>query len=354
MAVRLNYSLLDRALHRVAFAGLFVQLVAADIDKTLFGGSYERFRADRPIFVTSLPRAGTTLMLEALSQFPSLATHLYRDMPFPMAPIIWARLSTAFRKPAELHERAHGDGMEVGYDSPEAFEEVFWRMFWPEKYGATRISLWAASDAKAEARVFFADHMKQIVALRRRGREADGRYISKNNANVARLDLLQQMFPDATILVPIRRPVEHARSLLRQHVGFLQMHRETPFVRRYMSDIGHYEFGDLHRPIAFPGLEPLIRDRDPLKLDYWLAYWVAAFEHILTHRSQLVVVSYEAACLNAARALSEICARLDIPDEGTLPKVAALFRSEPAGGRGHVDVDQELLRRAERLHDQML
>ena len=28
-------------------------------------------------------------------------------------------------------ERAHGDGMTIGYDSHEAFEEVLWRAFWP-------------------------------------------------------------------------------------------------------------------------------------------------------------------------------------------------------------------------------
>jgi len=35
-----------------------------------------------------------------------------------------------------------------------------------------------------------------------------------------------------------------------------------------MSDIGHYEFGDLHRPIDFPGLDDLTRGRDPSKPDY--------------------------------------------------------------------------------------
>jgi hypothetical protein len=354
VAIQLNYSSLDRILHRMAFAGRSVQLAAADMEEALFGSSYRAARGDRPIFITSLPRAGTTLLLEVLHRFPSLASHTYRDMPFVLAPVIWSRLISSSRQPQELKERAHGDGMQVGYDSPEAFEEILWRTFWPEKYTQTRISLWDTCDGKPEARAFFVDHMKKVIALRRPDRLHDGRYISKNNANVARLDFLTQMFPDARILVPVRRPVEQARSLLHQHFRFLQMHREHPFVRRYMADIGHYEFGDLHRPIDFAGLEQLIGDRDPCTLDYWLAYWIAAFEHVLRCRDKTIVVSYEASCLDASRALSEICARLDIADEGTLSQAAGLFRSEPSSRDGRVEVDLELLERAEHVHEALV
>jgi hypothetical protein len=345
-----SYSFLDRLIHRLAFAVPAFQLTAADIEDTFFGSAYEGVRNQSPIFVTSLPRAGTTLVLEALTTFPSLATHVYRDMPFVMAPILWSKLTGAFRKPEELRERAHGDGMQVGYDSPEAFEEILWRSFWPEKYHATRIALWDASDGKAEARDFFVRHMQKIVSLRVPGRPLDGRYISKNNANIARLDLRGRMFPDARILVPVRHPVAHARSLLQQHRRFLDMHREDRFVRDYMADIGHYEFGDLHRPIAFPALEPLLAGREPLTLDYWLAYWIAAFEYVLARRDVGLLLSYEGACADPRRALASICERLQIAEDGMLPTAAALFRPEPAGSTNAEGADPELLARARQLH----
>ena len=34
-----------------------------------------------------------------------------------------------FNQQAEFHERAHGDGILINTESPEAFEEVFWRTF---------------------------------------------------------------------------------------------------------------------------------------------------------------------------------------------------------------------------------
>jgi hypothetical protein len=276
-------------------------------------------------------------------------------MPFVMAPMLWSHLSGSFRRPQELHERAHGDGVQVGYDSPEAFEEILWRAFWPEKYHLDRIDLWAPGDQLSEAREFFVEHMKKIIALRRPGRPEDGRYVSKNNGNVARLDLIRVMFPDAKILVPIRRPIEHARSLLNQHLRFLDMQRETPFVRRYMGDIGHYEFGSLHCPIAFPGFETLKGTHTPLELNYWIAYWISAFEHVGARKDQLILASYEDCCLASARAVEQLCARLDIPPDGASQEATATFRDTPSVSAGSLaNVDPALLERADTLHATLL
>ncbi len=350
MASHVNYSALDRLLHRIAFSAPSIQLTAADIEKKVFGAVYGAVEATRPIFVTSLPRAGTTLLLEVLHRFPSLATHNSRDMPFVMAPVFWSRLSSAFRKRAELSERAHGDGMQIGYDSPEAFEEILWRAFWPEKYSGTGIELWGVADGKKEAHAFFVEHMKKIIALRRPDRTRDGRYISKNNGNIARLDLIGSMFPDARILVPFRHPVQHAASLLRQHRNFIEMHRNEPFIRHYMADLGHYEFGDLHRPIAFPGFDALISDRDPLTIDYWLCYWIAAFEYILARRDVVVLISYESTCADGRNALAEICARLEIAEEGMVDTAAMLFKTLSPRQVDEAGLDPELRDRAEELH----
>jgi hypothetical protein len=196
--------------------------------------------------------------------------------------------------------------------------------------------------------------MKKIVALRRPGRAADGRYLSKNNANIARLDLLGRMFPDASILLPVRRPLEHATSLLRQHLRFLAMQQDDPFVGRYMADIGHYEFGEVHRPLAFPGLDELTGHRDPGTLDYWLGYWIAAFEHVLCHRERVVVMSYEDACADPSRALAAVRARLEIAEEGALPLAVARFKDAPPARANASDVAGDLRRRAERVYDALM
>lgn len=281
------YSAMDRMVHRLAFAAPFVQATAADVEDGVFGKDIEGIENKPPIFITSLPRAGTTIVLNALHDLPGVATHLYRDMPFVMAPLLWSRMSGGFQQNSELRERAHGDGIKVGFDSPEAFEEVIWRHFWPGHYHPDHIDLWTAADKNAEARDFLRKHFRKIVSLRT---GPGGRYVSKNNGNIARLDLLSDMFDDSRIIVPLRDPAEHAASLLRQHQNFLKQHAEDAFVRRYMEDIGHLEFGQLHRPIAFPGLSELVQGKDTNSPDYWLAYWVAAMEHTAARSDRLLIV----------------------------------------------------------------
>lgn len=348
-----NYGKLDRLLHRVAFSTPAVQLTAADMEKTAFGKLYAGVDAGTPLFITSLPRAGTTLMLDVLHQFPTLATHTYRDMPFVMAPILWSKMTNGFKTDAKLVERAHGDGMQVGFDSPEAFEEILWKTFYPEKYTQNNIALWSTEDINEEAQRFFVEHMQKIIALRRPDLKSGGRYISKNNGNIARLDLIGEMFPGAAVIVPLRHPIEHAASLWRQHLNFLEMQENDPFIRRYMADIGHFDFGEMHRPILFPLAEELITPHDPLTLDYWMAYWIAAFTYVLERREKVILLSYESTCLNGKEALADLCVRLDIAEEGMLESAAAMFKAPSRKHRDSSGIDSQLLKRAEKLYGEL-
>jgi hypothetical protein len=273
-------------------------------------------------------------------------------MPFVMAPILWSKFSRSFKKNAELVERAHGDGMQVGYDSPEAFEEVLWHSFYPKKYTEKNIILWNHEDVDEATRLFFVEHMQKIIALRRPHLKR-GRYLSKNNGNIARLDLIGEMFPKAAILVPLRHPVEHAASLWRQHLNFLKMQENDNFIRRYMSDIGHFDFGELHRPILFPLTEELTSVQDPLTLDYWIAYWIAAFSYILERREKVILISYEATCRNGKEALSNLCGKLEIPEDGMLENAAAIFKAPSQKQRDTSGIDVHLLKRAEKLYNEL-
>ena len=271
----------DRLVHAFAFASPWVQRSLARLDNRLFKTTIAETADAPPIFITSLARGGTTALLNAMSTLPEIATHRYADMPFVTAPMLWSRLG-GDRKTVEERERAHGDGLKIGLQSPEAFDEVFWILNWPEKYQPDQIELWTPSDIKPESQVFFERQFRKIVKLR----GADGgtlsdpvpRYLSKNNANIARIDLLKDMFPGCQIVVPVREPSAHAASLFRQHKNFVDLHAKDPFTRRYMRDIGHFEFGSLHRPMAFD--LDLVRQYEKTDPNYWLAYWISCFEHL--------------------------------------------------------------------------
>ena len=291
-----RYSTLDRVLHRVAFKTYAAQVSLADIEDQVFAERLASCRIDQPVFITALPRAGTTLLLECCASVREFASHCYRDMPFVLIPCLWSRFSASFRQTSESRERAHGDGMLINFDSPEALEEVLWKTFWRRHYRRDRIIPWQNED-DAEFDEFFRSHMRKIILLRRGKDAASARYVSKNNLNIARTAMLHRLFPDSVIVVPFRQPLQHAASLLKQHRNFLRIHEEDPFASEYMRAIGHYDFGENLCPIDFGGWLDERESRDADCLAFWLEYWVVSYRSLLTENADFLrFLSYEALC----------------------------------------------------------
>jgi hypothetical protein len=345
-----RYGAGERMMHAMAFSGPVTTRALAGLDDRLASRVHRGPAGRPPVFVTSLARGGTTALLNALHGLPEVATHRYRDMPFMAAPVLWSRLSGPRRGGPE-RERAHGDGMRIGLESPEAFDEIFWMHFWPGHYREEGIAPWAAGDLKPEARAFLERHFRKIAHLRRPGAPERVRYLSKNNANIARLALLPVMFPGCDAVLALRDPAAHAASLHRQHLNFRKLHAEDAFTRRYMRDIGHLEFGALHRPILFdPGL---LAGRDPARPDYWLAYWISAFEAVAgavgAPGARVHVVSQDALRAAPDRVMAALLERLALGG-GADRGFAGFFRGTP-DPRPDALFDAALLARARRVHD---
>ncbi|WP_415241968.1 sulfotransferase [Zhongshania sp.] len=307
-----RYSATDRFFHVIAFASPAVLKAASWVEDRLIATPTQVPSAP-PIFITSLARGGTTALLNALHDVPGVATHTYRDMPLLTAPSLWNRLAGGQKRNVDRHQRAHGDGLEIDLDSPEALEEIVWKMFWPERFQHPTIPLWRREDRKLEAEEFLSQHMAKIIRARLKTKETNtqiARYCSKNNTNIARIPYLCEAFPDCRIVVPVRRPESHAASLLRQHQNFIKQQAADPFIARYMRDIGHYEFGLIHKPIQFPGFA---EDRfDPASGDYWLAYWLHAFREILKHSDRCIFVLQDDLRASPQETMMTLCQELQL------------------------------------------
>ncbi len=66
-----------------------------------------------------------------------------------MAPGLWSKMSGVSSKKGEMKARAHGDGLDVSYDSPEALDEVFWWVFSGDDYIRDDRLLQMAADDEA-------------------------------------------------------------------------------------------------------------------------------------------------------------------------------------------------------------
>lgn len=322
-----SYSKMDRVLHRLAFKTNAAQTALADFEDRAYAKQIASCSADRPVFITSLPRAGTTLLLECCAGLPGFASHCYRDMPFVLIPCLWNKYSGSFRQEGQRRERAHGDGMLIDFDSPEALEEVVWKTFWKKHYRSDRIEPWRDDEDDDEFTEYFRKHMRKIIYLRRGEASRGVRYISKNNLNITRTGVLRRLFPDSVILIPFRDPVHHAASLLQQHQNFLSIHKEDRFASEYMRAIGHFDFGENLRPVDFGGWMQKRGSTDPLTLAFWLEYWVAAFEYLLgRERDSLRFLSYETLCEDPQSGLRIMAETLGCDDPEVLLHAAADIR----------------------------
>lgn len=323
-------SRLDRFLCRLALASPLRAEMLHDIER----GMYLKLAPEddgRHVFVTGLARAGATLLTQEIHRTGDFGSLTCADMPFVLAPNLWAGIGRRTRKPGRRAGRAGGDGIEVDARCPEALDEVYWRIF----DGAAYIAAdgLRPHEPSAEFMNGYRDLIRLVLL-----RTDRWRYLSRNDNAILRLGALARAMPAAQFLVPLRRPVAHAASLLRQHRRFRD---PDPFSRDCMTWLGRHEFGAAHRPFLF-GSRP---EGDPDGMDYWLGLWLAAhsaLDRVEAEAPNVCFVPYEA--LSADPAVWHAVARRI----GVRPGPAtALRRAAPREPETH---DADLARRAVELH----
>ncbi len=338
-----RYGPLARALHRVAM-NRFVAEASFDIGCSSARNRAHAVAEERHVFVAGLARAGTTILLRRLyasGQFTSLT---YRNMPFVLMPGVWGRVTRRARRGEPLHERAHGDGIAVNVDSPEALEEVFWRVFCGAQYLAPDVLRPMVASPGVIQR-----YRTYVAAILDAGEgRATGRYLCKNNNHVLRLPSVAEAFPQALILVPFRDPRQQACSLLRQHRRFLEIHARDRFARDYMGWLVHHEFGADHRPFVFP--RDTLERTDAFSIDYWLERWLATYGWLRNEAPpQARFVCYEEVCDVSTQAWEQLADAAGIPVEAGADEY-------PLESRRHTVIeacDPGLLAGADALYQQL-
>ncbi len=323
--VNSDYGRIDRLFHRLVLGWPFLRRIAFDVDCSLARGAHRP--SSRPVYVTGLARSGTTILLEALYHTGAFTSLTYRHMPFVHAPFFWSRLSSAFRTRRQLRERAHQDRLKVDYDSPEAFEEVFWLTFDANKYVSKEGLFPYVPDTQTveDYRTFV-----QNVVAASEGTDST-RYLAKNNNNLLRIPALRQAFSDAVILVAFRHPLDQARSLLRQHELFLTRHERDAFGLAYMSWLGHFEFGANLKPFVLAShSRELWGSRRSVQ--YWLKYWHHVYDYVLrNHKADVLFVDYDQMCSEPSAALRQIAGAVGV-DADVLMPFSAQISAPPRKG----------------------
>ena len=309
-----DYNFFSKLLHRTALGSAWLKETAFDIDCLVNKAHKNPPDISSPVYVTGLARSGTTILLEALHVSGKFSALTYRDMPFVTAPYIWRKYIAKYWRQTKLKERAHDDRLLVNYDSPEAFEEVFWLSFLHGNYvGKTCLKVHGIKEEIAEK------YKKYIInIINREGSDKPLRYLSKNNNNLLRIKSLKKIFPKAIIITPFRNPLDQASSLLRQHRHFLKLHAQSKFTLDYMNFLGHFEFGKNFKPFNFYNEVFPKNQNELMDINYWLRYWKYAYEYILkNHSGDVLFFSYDKLCREPGLVFKNLNKALDLNLENT-------------------------------------
>lgn len=301
--------------------GLWERL--GNLETKVLGSEIAGVEVRRPIYVTSLARAGTTIITEMLSRHPEVTSHRYSDFPPVWTPYWWNALRARLPLPeVEAAERSHQDRLAVTPDSPEAVEEVLWMRFFPQAHdGSASNVLDADTDHPAFER-HYRDHIRKLLAVR-----GARRYLAKGNYNLTRLEYLQKLFPDARFVIPVRDPVWHIASLMKQDRLFTEQHDADPRTRDYMHLLGHYEFGRGKHCIN-AGDDELVAEIRRLwetgeAVRGWALYWRSLYDHLLARMEDnealgraCLLVGYEALCREPVAWIDRILAHCELTGAG--------------------------------------
>ena len=243
-----DYSKIQKFLHDFVLSNKIINKSLFELEKIIYLKNKDIINKTH-VFITGLPRSGTTSILNFLFMSGKYASLTYKNMPFILSP----HLSKLFNnKNIKKKERLHGDGINFDNNSPEALDEIFF------------------DNNEEFVKHELVNYVKLILLSSKKTR-----YLSKNNLNFKRIDLIQSILPNSIFLIPIREPLHHANSLLNQHLRFSKLQKEDDFIRRYMNYLRHNEFGLNHKPWNNP-----IHFNDTNNINYWLEQWNLFYEII--------------------------------------------------------------------------
>lgn len=299
-----SYSTSDKFLHKFYLSNYGISTATLEMEEILYGAKAKQLQIKQYVFVSGLARSGTTAVMNKIFGTGEFASLQYSNMPFLLSPNLWKRKSKI-----ESHERAHNDGIIIDGNSPEEFDEYFWKVFLKDSY--IKKDGLEPHDVKDDVLDKYLTYVSLICLAK--GKE---KYISKNNNNVLRLSSLQKI-EKHKIIILFREPSSHAASLMKLDKSFSKNQMEDPFSLDYFNYLGHHEFGLNHKPFLLtPGFTGNRQKFAKDSINYWLAIWLNYYSYILDQpNTALLLVSFEDLIQSPDLVYDYIFNELDIENE---------------------------------------
>ena len=295
------------------------------------------------IFITGLARAGTTALLNRFYATEELGSLLYKFMPFILLPEI-AKIASNSKNNIPTQERFHSDGIKINLNSPECLDEVFWIKSKTDCNYKEFLKPTIVANETLRGYNYLIEKFKLI--------QGKNRMLIKNNNNHLRLRSLLEYFTDSYFLFIYRDPINHANSLLKQHLNFTNLQREDKFILNYMNLIGHFEFGAGAKSFIYKADEKEFYKKNKFNINYWLNQWIKTHKWILeenfTNYSNFILISYEDLCSNEMNLYKKLCDKVKILnfDKGVIFKSSNKTKNLK-------DIETKLLNTSGKLYEKL-
>lgn len=261
------------------------------------------------IFVTGMPRSGTTILTHIISNFNDVGSFNYSDLPFTKIPFFWSKINWLYYLKNKSFERIHGDGLKINLLSPDAFEELIWSENLPNYKNENFSKILDSSYENKELERELARSINKILLLRKKNI-----YLSKGNYNLFRIKYINKILKNPFFIICIRNPFDVIQSSVRVHNKFLKIGKENKNFTDEMNELCHFEFGENRK-------DPFKKNFHKDGTKYYESQWIQMHKLILdnyTNLNNVFLVNFDKLTLNPEQSVSVIANKIECKFSGTL------------------------------------
>ncbi len=261
------------------------------------------------IFVTGMPRSGTTILTHIISNFNDVGSFKYSDLPFFKIPFFWSKINWVYYLKNKTTERIHGDGLKINLNSPDAFEELIWSENLPNYSNECFSKFLDLSYENKKLEIELTRSINKILLTRKKNI-----YLSKGNYNLFRIKYINKIIKNSFFLICIRNPYDVIKSSIRVHNKFLQIDKNDKKFTDEMSELCHFEFG---RNRKNPFKDNLYTD----EIKYYENQWIKMHKLILdeyTNLNNVFLVNFDKLMLSPEKSISIIANKTKCKYSGSL------------------------------------
>ncbi len=333
-----DYSDWSILLHQMVLDNYIFSKSIFGLEKKLFKSKAKK-QKERFVVVSGLARAGTTALTDLLFRSGKFHSLSYANMPFLLGVNIWKK----FYKPRmnRLKQRAHGDKVMFGYKTIEALEEYFFKVFLRDKFITDNTLVEHEIDDET-----YENYMIYQNLVNFNGDAST--YLAKNNNLILRYKSLRKHNPFFKVVLIFRHPEEHAYSLFNQHIRFSKLQEEDPFVKEYMTWLGHHEFGLNHKVFDL-GQSNLSSQYERTSINYWITLWISYYTQILKllGDENLILVDYSDLANKPGKLLLALKGALGL--DLTIDEMEPFKKSDTP----KMEIDPELEKKSSIIYDEL-